>query len=204
MKKEHTSLKDIHLQKKSKTIVDRYCLTIGTVYSRNVLDYGCGCGHGSALMVAYGADYVYGYDKNTQAIAEANFNYKDKINNLKFTNNFDKLPKDFFNFISCFEVIEHIEPNKLKETLKKLHGLMKPGGVMMVTTPIINRYSEENNEGHHTLFTPEGITKFFRELFNEKVIFGSTIEMKLPLFYSTFISKKLEKYSNCYFLIIEK
>ena len=64
-------------------------------------------------------------------------------------------PDAAFDLVTCTEVIEHIE--HYRETLREIHRVLRPGGVLVVTTPnILNLTSRVRFLlfGFHNLFGP--------------------------------------------------
>ena len=105
---------------------------------KNVLDIGCGGGLISEALADNKAN-VIGIDENNQNLKEAKVHAKIsklKVNYVHSTfNNFYKKNKIKFDLIICLEFIEHVE--NFEETLKKITELIKPNGMLILST--INR-----------------------------------------------------------------
>lgn len=96
-----------------------------------VLDIGAGDGSF--------ADYcehksIYLYDGNEESVNTL----KEKYNNV-FLGNLPKLPfeNEYFNVIHCSHVIEHLEPQVFYDSLKEMDRCLKPGGVLIISTPLL-------------------------------------------------------------------
>jgi ubiquinone/menaquinone biosynthesis C-methylase UbiE len=104
----------------------------------SVLDYGCGAGHLLAEMVKERQVDFYGLDFSAESIAATQ---KRTLNaaNLKQLVTVNKLPSSFsdnsFSTISLIETIEHLQDEKLHETLNELYRLLKSKGKLFITTP---------------------------------------------------------------------
>ena len=173
---EHTPLKDINVFNPSKTIIDRYLYTVGGLIGKKVLDVGCGCGHGCALMKVYGANSVVGMDNNKIALKEANSNYNNLMD-VDFVDNLDNFEDDTFDFVTSFEVIEHIESKELDELIIKLKKLCKNGSMMIFSTPI-TKTSKSTDPNHINNFTIETLETFLEKHFKNSYVLYSTVEIK--------------------------
>ena len=104
--------------------------------SNRVLDIGCGGGILSEQLHKQGA-VVTGIDSSSKSITIAKQHAEEKNYNIKYINKsiFDVTDLDSFDFIVCFEMIEHI--NKPNELIKKINELSaKKSGLFLST---INR-----------------------------------------------------------------
>lgn len=112
-----------------------------------VLDYGCGKGFLIEQFAKKGLE-TYGVDASDAGIAQTHERlkkYKAKGEACKIENFKTPYPGDFFELISCVETFEHIPQDDVGTLLKELHRLIKPGGVVLITTPC-----EENLENEAT------------------------------------------------------
>jgi len=41
-----------------------------------------------------------------------------------------------FDYVTCFEVLEHFSPQNQYEALKKMHSVVKPTGTVIISVPI--------------------------------------------------------------------
>jgi len=120
--------------------------------NKKVLDVGCGTGELAYLISQKKAKYVKGIDYSPVAIELANKNYK--ANNLEYQCvDIDNIDGEY-DVILLVGVLEHIDdPVKL---LRRLKGLLKKGGSLLVTCP------NWSNVRGHVLMT-------LKHLFNAKI-----------------------------------
>jgi SAM-dependent methyltransferase len=131
----------------------RYWWAGQLVAGREVLDAGCGAGYGAAMLAAAGAVRVTGVDVAPEAIdaaragaAAANLEFVlGGLHELPFTD-------DAFDVVTCFEVIEHVE--RPDEALAELRRVLRPGGVLAISSPN-RRVYPPGNEHHVHEYTPE-------------------------------------------------
>jgi 2-polyprenyl-3-methyl-5-hydroxy-6-metoxy-1,4-benzoquinol methylase len=104
-----------------------------------VLDLGCGTGALDFYLASNGSS-VYGIDISDRAITSCKENAQafdlNKKCQFKATTLEDFKTKDKFDLVLCIEVIEHIE--KDSAAIKKISTLLKPGGILILSTPSLN------------------------------------------------------------------
>lgn len=103
----------------------------------SILDIGCGTFPFFLLNTAcskkYGMDKVIkkGYDTHFHDRGIAFINYDlEKLETIPFNNG-------FFDIVTMLAVVEHIEPEKAKGVFKEIHRILRPGGICVMTTPVI-------------------------------------------------------------------
>lgn len=111
----------------------RYEFAARYVEGRRVLDIGCGEGYGSA-MLAEKAAHVVGTDSSEEVIEYAAAKYSGA--NLEFR----CMPAEkhafadgSFDVVVCLELIEHVED--YVAVMEEMHRLLKPGGILILSTP---------------------------------------------------------------------
>jgi SAM-dependent methyltransferase len=149
----------------------RYLLARSLVKDLEVLDISCGEGYGSALLAEV-AKKVTGSDIDANIISKAEKKYKST--NLSYeVNDCRRMSFDdaTFDCVVSFETIEHIEEQK--DFLKEVKRVLKPGGILIISTPDTVEYSNKrnyNNPDHIKEFT---LTEFhdFLNIFFENTFF---------------------------------
>jgi ubiquinone/menaquinone biosynthesis C-methylase UbiE len=128
------------------------------------LDYACGPGTFSKLIIGK----YYGVDISLQQINYAKKKYGNEKNkyfyfkppSLPFKNN-------YFDSVSCIELIEHLTERQAKRVIKECHRVLKTDGTLYLTTPnyfslwplleyLINHLLKVNYQHQH-------INKFFKK-----------------------------------------
>lgn len=109
-----------------------------------VLDAACGSGYGSA-MLAENASAVVGVDISQEAVDYSRAHYA--ASNLRFSAA-DCLalpfPADHFDLVVAFEIVEHLhDPAAF---LAELDRVLKPSGLLIISTPNRLYYTEERGE----------------------------------------------------------
>lgn len=100
-----------------------------------VLDVGAGSGVFAAAMADRGA-LVTGVDANPDAVAYARRTFARDGLELRegYLDELD-LPEASFDRASCLEVLEHVYPDQGRKLLSDLRRILKPTGLLLVTTP---------------------------------------------------------------------
>ncbi len=110
-----------------------YRWAAGAVEGRDVLDLGCGAGHGSAILAAAGAASVLGVDRDERAIELATRTYSDSARFQRSEPEELTLTAASFGAVVCLGLLERgSDPEAL---LNRLRGLLAPGGVLLASLP---------------------------------------------------------------------
>jgi 2-polyprenyl-6-hydroxyphenyl methylase/3-demethylubiquinone-9 3-methyltransferase len=100
------------------------------------LDIGCGGGLVAEPLARMGAEVV-GCDASAEAIAVARAHARDQRLAIDYrqgeASELAAQMASAFDLITCFEVIEHVTDVGL--FLGQLHGLLRPGGLLVFSTP---------------------------------------------------------------------
>lgn len=105
--------------------------------NNNMIDVGCGDGH--FLQVAKRRGWnVFGTEYTDVAVEVCE---KKGISMKKGKLNVENYPPDYFDVVTSFEVIEHI--NNPNEDVANYNKVLRKGGVVYVTTPNFNSVSRD-------------------------------------------------------------
>ena len=103
--------------------------------SLKMLDVGCGEGHYVRDAIEEGID-AYGIDVSSYALENALAEVKDRITFGSIT----KIPfgDEEFDLMTAFDVIEHIHPKDTLNAIAEIRRVLKPDGIVIITTPSSN------------------------------------------------------------------
>ncbi|NPU97023.1 MAG: class I SAM-dependent methyltransferase [Candidatus Omnitrophica bacterium] len=96
----------------------------------SILDYGCGTGGLTLALAPFGE--VTGVDESGQAIAWC---HKRGMNNVRRIVTPQELPSGAYDWITCFDVLEHVEDDG--NLLREFRRVLKPGGRLLLTVPAL-------------------------------------------------------------------
>ena len=158
----------------------RYGYASRLTSGQNVLDFGCGTGYG-ARFLAETAQSVLAVDIDETALNYAKSSHQ--ADNLKFVRNADlaaSLGAEQFDLITCFEVIEHITATQQKELLNNFQRLLKPDGILLISTPnpaVTALYGD--NPYHLHEMQHDEFTALLREIFPHVQMFRQNISASI-------------------------
>jgi len=123
----------------------RYLWAAQFAEGRDILDAGCGTGYGTEILAAAGARRAVGMDIAQEALDAARAGSRAKLELA--LGNLEDLPfeDDSFDLAVCFEAIEHIEGQQT--AIAELHRVLRPGGVLVLSSP--NRGVYPPGNPHH-------------------------------------------------------
>jgi ubiquinone/menaquinone biosynthesis C-methylase UbiE len=121
----------------------RYAIASNYIKDKIVLDIASGEGYGSNIM-SKEASFVYGVDIDNTTVQEAKLKYKKE--NLEFlAGSASQIPIDdnSIEVVVSFETIEH--HNEHQEMMNEIKRVLKPNGILIISTPDKLYYSDERN-----------------------------------------------------------
>jgi SAM-dependent methyltransferase len=132
--------------------VARYRWAAALVTDKRVLDAGCGTGYGSELLAREGATEVVGIDVDVDTVDAAQRASTGKT--AFVAADLLALPAELgdFDVVVCFEVLEHLDDPEV--ALNRLAAVLRPGGVLAVSSPNRDVYPP-GNPFHLHEFTPD-------------------------------------------------
>jgi ubiquinone/menaquinone biosynthesis C-methylase UbiE len=113
---------------------------------RKYLDVGCGNGFITEL-VAEGFDEVVGIDVEELRLEDFREHARGKAHFriLSMSAARIEFPRDFFSFVTCFEVLEHVPD--LQASVLEIIRVCKPGGTIVISVPQV--WFPFENHGMH-------------------------------------------------------
>lgn len=157
----------------------RYLYAMEFASAKVVLDIASGEGYGSALL-AQVAERVIGVDVDAAAVQFASRKYCQP--NLEFRRGpAHAIPVDeehAFDLVVCFETIEHLSEEHQRQFLHEIKRLLKPGGVLLLSTPNKQLYSDEpayTNQFHVNELYQAECSQFLRQFFDVVTVFGQKV-----------------------------
>jgi len=121
----------------------RYNFASGLVRGKRVLDLGCGVGYGTDMLKSAGATEVVGIDRSIEAITYGRERHADFQPDYLLADA-ESLPlRDLqFDVVVSFETLEHVVD--YRHMLAEAKRVMRPGGLLILSTPNKGVYSEGN------------------------------------------------------------
>jgi ubiquinone/menaquinone biosynthesis C-methylase UbiE len=121
----------------------RYKFALDFCKGKSVIDIACGEGYGSALLAGIAGD-VTGVDIDDAVIKFANEKYsKSNLRYLHGNASAIPCPDASTDVVVSFETIEHHDQHQ--EMMKEIKRVLKPEGILIISTPERKYYSEERN-----------------------------------------------------------
>jgi len=163
--------------------INRYKFSLNYINEGDIcLDAACGTGYGS-LLISQKAKRVIGLEISDHALQYAQERYQnDRIEFRKadLTRPFD-LPDDYFDVIVSVETLEHISNHDAM--LSEFRRVLKPGGLMIMTTVDHYIYSEKGgikNKFHIGELTKKELLELISRYFKPEELYGHLKYVPLP------------------------
>ena len=170
----------------------RYYLAKKYCKNKDVLDVGCGYGYGGFILSKV-SRRVVGIDKDKGAINIAQERYSQPNIDFLLMDATDIKLNNCFDTIVSFENIEHIK--NPESFLKKIPSLLKPNGLIIISTPN-KKFTSGENPYHFNEYTYEGFEQLLKKYFQNIRIEGEYL--KSFLLYPVYF---LESFIPCLTLI---
>lgn len=140
---------------------------------------GCGEGRGLELLLPHCKTYS-AVDKNEAVIARLKRDHKNLTLLAGNVPPFPNKESNHFDSLVTFQVIEHIEDDKL--FMDEIHRVLKPGGVAVVTTPNI-KMSLTRNPWHVREYTKAQLLALAGRKFKDVELLGVYGDEKVNEYY---------------------
>ncbi len=167
-------------QKLESEHMQRYMSARCLVKGMHVLDIACGEGYGSALL-AETAISVLGMDIDPDTIHNAQKKYRKS--NLSFQQgDAARIPLEDHSVdaVVSFETIEHIDEALQHQFLKEINRILKPDGILIMSTPNKAVYSDRYhyfNEFHIHEFYHDEFQQFLGQYFSHIWIYQQSFQV---------------------------
>ncbi|EKQ50537.1 MULTISPECIES: methyltransferase domain-containing protein [unclassified Clostridium] len=122
------------ISKRLNIYIDKIKQNFNSEGNVKLLDLGCGRGEWINKLIANGFSNVIGVDLNSTMIEEC----KEKGLNVVYGNAIDYLklqPDDSIDFISGFQIIEHLDFQEKMQLIKQSYRVLKKEGILLLETP---------------------------------------------------------------------
>jgi glycosyltransferase involved in cell wall biosynthesis/ubiquinone/menaquinone biosynthesis C-methylase UbiE len=142
---------------------ERYAFCLPFVQRRDVLDVPCGTGWGSSLLSGYAS--LTGLDIDRAAIDYARVHYSG----IRFVEGaMQSLPFDNHQFdtVVCLEGLEHVALSDAQRFLREAHRVLRPGGTIIVTAPLLRDGKHSLNPHHLYEFTADELRALLARYFD--------------------------------------
>jgi len=147
--------------------------------SGKLLEVGCGEGRGIDWLLP-AINHYTAIDKIEPVIEGLKMKYPQGVFHSGNIPPLSVFADNSFDSIVSFQVIEHIEDDKL--FLKEIHRVLKPGGLALLTTP--NRpLSLSRNPWHVREYTAVELTQLAQQFFSEVTMKGIGGNAKVKEYY---------------------
>lgn len=101
----------------------------------DILDYGCGPGILTEHLSKVPGVRVHALDSSTRSVDETRKRCAGLPGFQGATTSAQDLPPGTFDVVTLIETIEHLTPELSTSVLREVRDLLRPGGVLLVSTP---------------------------------------------------------------------
>ena len=150
--------------------LDRYKWATSMLPEKSiVLDFGCGIGYGSSVLLEKCSKYV-GFDRCESRKNRFEKSYKKENTEFLVLDANQPLPfsNNYFDAVVNFENIEHVENDYL--AMSEIYRVLKVGGIYVCSTPI--NKGQEKGHYHVREYTVEAFKKLVESQFSDVVYYG--------------------------------
>jgi 2-polyprenyl-3-methyl-5-hydroxy-6-metoxy-1,4-benzoquinol methylase len=163
----------------------RYHFAKKYVRGKRVIDVGCGPGYGSDILASAGAEIVVGIDNSEKGLSYAREKYGRENLEFKLLDCMKTgLENSEFDVAVSFELIEHLDEDEQKKSLSEIKRLLKPGGLLIISTPN-KRVYKIHIPAHKKEMDLEEFSNILGNYFSETEMFGQyymgMVQRGLPL-----------------------
>ncbi len=140
-----------------------------SIANKKILDFGCGGGRVASELVKKGAA-VTGVDFSERALSFARL----LVPGATFLHDDGKgLPyaDSSFDYVTMFEVLEHIPPEEIPGVLKELARVLKPDGRLVLSVPSLN-LDKDAFKAHFQHFSPDSLRQTLGTSFEVETMLG--------------------------------
>ena len=143
------------------------------IVSGNIIELGSGEGYGIQLLAPLAKSYIAVDKFDTNISGQPNVVFRKQL-----LPSLAGIADNSFDFAVTFQVIEHIQDDKA--FISEIHRVLKPGGILLLTTP--NRsMSLTRNPWHIREYLASELSGIVGNSFNKvevKGVFGSAVVMQ--------------------------
>lgn len=158
-------------------LMEKYILNYFSKFNNvKILDYGCGFGRNSINLIQNTSNEIFGVDLNKSMIEIVSKKIKDKNyskNHFKVLTTDKKIPfpDDYFDYSFTNEVLIHIHPDDLEDTLKEIFRVTK-NKVLLLENILVSETVQSNlaHDGCWLHNLSKVITNNFK--YSTKIIYG--------------------------------
>lgn len=111
-----------------------------------VLDYGCGAGFLIERFLEKKLDvWATDFSQKSVALVNSKFAYSPYWKQAKIINGtIIPYSDNCFDVITCTETLEHVPENEIITILQELNRVLKPCGILLITTPFVEDLKRES------------------------------------------------------------